>query len=307
MSTTPSTPDAITVVGPEPERNPDAISLVVLNRGSRHNRYAWFERAEAAPFHEIISVEAQERAYSVEPLTRRLQHTRFALVGPDADPAVGLRVAARIGQTDYLLVIWSTMTIPRGIERARAHFERSQVQAVGPALSGDRGEVIPCVHAPAANRRGLRVANHPPRSSAVPTLYLFEYVGLYRRSALLEPNGYDPQFTAPYWQRLDFGMRNVLWGNELLVEPAFRGAYTTMPEAENRTADADYARFYARNMALRFHGGGVVIPWYRPLGFALRARAPVGVVAREFSAAKVWVQQNRDRYTRVASEVVEAW
>lgn len=307
MSTTPSTPEAITVVGPQPTHKPDAISLVVLNRGPRHNRYPWFERAEAEPFHEIISIEPKERAYSVEPLARQLRRTRFALVGPGANPAVGLRAAARIGQTDYVLVIWSTMTMPKGIDRARAHFERPHVQAVGPALSGDRGETIPCVHVPQSGRRVLRIDNRPPRSSAVPTLYLFEHVGLYRRSALLAPNGYDSELTSPYWQRLDFGIRNFMWGNQLLVEPAFRASYTTMPEEENRTADANYARFYARNVAPRVRANGVAIPWYKPLGFALRSRAPIGVVAREFRAAGAWVQQNQSNYTRAASEVVETW
>ena len=48
------------------------------------------------------------------------------------------------------------------------------------------------------------------------------------------PGGFDPGLANPYWQKLDFGFRAWLWGEEIRVAQALKVSYAEAPDARGR-------------------------------------------------------------------------
>ena len=98
MSTTRLTFDGevdYTVVGHGPARTDDTPAVVLLNRSSRLLRRDHIAALVADGFLEIVSVELQENAFSVEALSTEFPHVRFALVSRRIDIGTQIALALR--------------------------------------------------------------------------------------------------------------------------------------------------------------------------------------------------------------------
>ena len=125
MSTIRSTRDnepAHTVVGRTPPAaksgEPSLPAVVLLNRSSRLLRRELLVELVEAGYREIVSVEPSERSYTVESLTREFEQVRFILIDQSVNTGEAINLAVTYLHAEYMVVIWSTMDVPQGVERA---------------------------------------------------------------------------------------------------------------------------------------------------------------------------------------------
>ena len=297
-----------TIVGPaRPETPTEGDGIVLLSRSSRLLRRELIRDIVAAGFREVISVEAQQHSYTVESLTREFPQVRFILLNRELNIGSRINLAMEHATTNSVLVMWSTMETPVGLERARRQLAADRVPCVVPLLRGERGEALPTVQAPALHRKALRVLALPLRGDHVETLTPFDFVALYDRRRFLAQGGFDEEIENAFWQKLDFGFRTYLWGGHIYALSSFRMNYRSMPEPEDQTGDRGYARFYAKNLAVRLADGVGRIPTLQAFGFAVRSGLGVSRTVRLFRGARNWVRDNRERFVRDPRSVVEEW
>lgn len=296
-----------TIVGTQAASQSDRPTVVLLNRSSRLLRRELFTELHAAGFTDILSIELQANSYSVEPITRAFSGVRCILTPAPMPIGDQIQLAARYALQDQMLVMWSTMAIPVGVDRAMERLRRQEVLAVAPAIRGDRGELLPTLQVPAFDRRTLRLLTLPIRADGGETIAPFDWVALYDRTKLEALGGFDHEIEHPFWQRLDLCFRAHMFGFRIPIVPVFRATYNTMPPAEDQTGDRGYARFFARNLAVRVGEEGGHLPRMQAVHFALRSNLGIFDTIRTFRDAREWILANRHRFVIDPRDLVDKW
>jgi len=147
----------------------------------------------------------------------------------------------------------------------------------------------------------------PPAKDGTRSLFPFDYCGIYSRERFVLTGGFDGGIVNPYWQKLDFGFRSWLWGEEIRIASALKVAYDAAPSVEDATPDSGYARFWLKNLAPLFRGDSSWIPGNRFWTY-LKCR-PAGLFSAlsEFRAAREWVGINKYRFKGDAAGLVDLW
>lgn len=287
---------------------PPPLSILVLNRGGRPYRNDYFRDLERLSTFEVISVESQEHSWDVEQLSKRHPRIRFLLL----HEAVSLGEAVNIGIKEaggrLVALFWNDMIpgTPFSDQLIRRVLETELLCTV-PLLQTPRYETVPSVVAPAFYGKKLKTLPMVPGMEGLASLYPFDYCGIYHRERFLSLGGYDREIGSPYWQKLDFGFRAYMWGEEIRSSTAFRLRYLSPHEAEETTPDESYGRFYLKNLALRFDGNEGRLSISRFFPYLHNRGGSMFDRIREFREARSWLKNNRFRFTRDARSVTELW
>lgn len=320
MNTTPTTSESLpetmqvpyTIIGKKREDRkitiPPLVSILVLNRGGRPYRNDYFKELERYSAFEIISIEEQERSYDVEQLSKRYPKIRFLLLHERISPGEAVNIGIKEAAGRLVLLIWNDMQ-PAGplSEAALKRFFESGRLCTAPHLQSQRYETVPSIVAPAFYRKHLKTFPMVPSSELMPSLFPFDYCGVYNRERFLLSGGFDTRISNPFWQKLDFGFRAYLWGEEILCSTALRIRYLSEHTSEDTTPDSCYGRFYLKNLALRFDGNIGVLPASRFFSYSRKRGVGIFEMLREFREASAWVKSNRYRFVRDARSVTELW
>jgi hypothetical protein len=312
MSTTPSTSDLpYTIVGGSrvQQSGPGVrgLSLLILDRGSRTMRAEIFSRLDGAGFDEVIAVVGPAPHYDVEQMAARYSGCRFVLLASDKTPGEQVNIGMHEATHPLVLVMWSDQEAQRISDGMLQRMEEGKSVCSVPSIRGDRGSFIPSVTAPAFHGNLFRTVPGQPGKHVTRSLYPFDFVALYQREAFRNLGGYDPRITNPYWQKLDFGLRVYLWGDQISVAPDMRvDAGRPIPQ-ENTTPDESYSRFHLKNLAVRFAGDSARLPTRRLLAFALRSGLGPVKAFSVFREIQAWVRRNRYRFVQDARRVTELW
>lgn len=310
MNTTRSTYNGTveyTIVGHAPVRNDEKPAIVLLNRSPRMLRTEYIASLVDAGYHEIVSVELKDSAYSVEALSSEFPNARFVLLDDALDTGTQIAIAFSIVRSEHVLVLWTTIAPPQGIERAVTALTTSSVLCVAPLLRTDRGEVLPVQIVPALRRRSLKVLRIPVRGENAETLFPSDYIGLYHRDRFFDVGGFDSGIESPFWQLCDFGFRSYMWGYSIPVVSGFRVSYRTVPEPVDETVKPGYARFYARNLAGRVTDNRLTVPMLSAIPFAIRSGLGLFRTLRVFSAARSWIRTNDEKFKIDAKTLIDRW
>jgi hypothetical protein len=316
MSTTRSTPSRgappYTVVGGGKAEGPQegrAVSVILLDRGTRLYRAELFRELERQGFESVISVEDGAEAVDVESLAQRHPRVRFVLLGGPANAGEKLNLGMREARTPYALVLWSDMRLASAGLSSR-FFDRVaelDLLCLAPFLAARKGETMPTALAPAMERQSLRILSLAPGRDGARSLFPFDYAGIYSREKFLLSGGFDGSIGKPHWQLLDFGFRAWLWGEEIRLSQALRLEYLEEPPAEDSTPDAGYKRFWLKNLAPSFRGDFAATSLSRFWGYWKRSGGDPFSARREFREAAEWVRENRFRFRMDASSLVDLW
>ncbi|ADK82035.1 glycosyltransferase family 2 protein [Sediminispirochaeta smaragdinae] len=300
-----------TIVGKKREDRkltiPPLLSLVVLNRGGRPYRNDYFRELERIGNFEIISVEGQERSFDVEALSARYPQVCFLLLHQRVSAGEAVNLGMKEAQGRLVLVLWNDMLPGPLSEGLLSRILSQERLCTVPHLQSPKLETVPSIAAPAFYRNRLKTLPMVPSADAVPSLFPFDYCGLYERERFLLLGGYDALISNPHWQKMDFGFRTHMWGEKLLCSTSFRVRYLGDHEAEDTTPDASYGRFYLKNLAVRFDGDAGVLPAGRFLPYAGKQGGSIFSRIREFRDASHWVRENRFRFCRDARSVTDLW
>lgn len=286
---------------------PAGIALVVLHRPGRPIRPETFEPLVRSGAEEVVVVLGPDPRYQLEQIVTTLERIRFVLTTHEV--SIGERINIGVGETRsrYVFTLWSDM-IPPPIGSALATLlQEDESFCHVPAIRNDRNEVVPSVHAPAFYRNLFRTVPMQPGVDGTLALYPFADVAIYARERFLSTGGYDTQIANPYWQRLDFGMRAYLWGERIRVLAGVRVETTRELTVDDTTPDPSYARFFLKNLALRFVRDQARLRWSQFLRFALRSGIGLSRAFSEFTRARAWIHENRYRFVQDARRVTELW
>ncbi len=316
MNTIPTTLDAgtvpYTVVGaPKPGGGGEApaLSVVLLNRGSRLYRGDPIAELERVGLGSVVSVEPKPESLDLEALSARHPGARFLLLSEPASPGAQINLAIRESRGPYVFVLWSDMALAAQGLSSR-FFERlaeRDILCQAPDLFARGGEQVPAAASPAFNRSSLKVLSLPPAKDGTRSLFPFDYAGIYSREKFVLTGGFDARLSNPYWQKLDFGFRAWLWGEEIRIAQALKVSYADAPTSEDETPDECYKWFWLKNLAPSFRGDCGAIGPSRFWSY-LRSRGGGAPSALgEFRAAREWVRKNRFRFRTDAASLVDLW
>lgn len=316
MSTTPITRNGKTIPytvvgGPKGRGGSEAVpvSLLLLDRGRHLFRNEVLREFDRLGFDSVLSVEEGGESFDLETLTQRYPRVRFLLLGESLSPGGKINLGVRESSAPFVFVLWNDMRLSTAGLSGR-FFERLAEQdylCLAPFLSSSRGEAVPSATAPALHRANLKVLPLAPAKDGAKTLYPFDYCGIYSKERFIQSGGFDEEIPSPYWQKLDFGFRAWLWGEELRLSQALRVSYEEDPPTEDSTVDADYARFWLRNLAPIYKGDSAVIPASRYWSYLRTGGRGILRSLREFREASDWVRTNRFRFRSGASSLVDLW
>lgn len=287
----------------------EPLTVILLNRGGRFYRSAVFQNLENAGIASVISVEMSAETYDVESLSARFPRVKFLV--PLEKVSVGelINTAMAETQSPRVLVLWNDQRLPQsGIpQRILDRLDEDPVLCMVPSLTGQKLETVPVCMIPAFSGKSLTVEPIPGARDLAPTVYAFDYSGIYDRSRFMALGGYDPSIVNPYWQNLDFGFRSYLWGERLVVSTSLRLTYEGEIPREDVTPDSSYIVFYLKNLAPIHGKKGIEIP--RRAFFTLLSKGGHSIFESIalFSSISRWVKENKERFVADARTVTASW
>jgi len=311
-----SVPDAgpYTVIGGDSldreQKDRPGLSIILLNRGTRAFRRDLFDELCKIGGREVISLESAPCPYDVETLTRRHDILRFVIFSEDSSTGARIDAAMREALSDHIFVIQGDMKLNAAGISSRVFTkiaERGRLCTV-PVFRNPEGELIPTAVSPLPGKGG--VFDVRPTAAADgenPTLMPWDYSGIYRRDRHFGIGGFDPLIIEPWWQKLDYGMRAWLWGEEIRTHSALRVEYLDEVLPEDSTPGPGYRRFFLKNLAVRRRGDTGRLSrsgWWA----YLRSSGESAAAGRHtWKDVKNWVSANRYRFLHDAGEITELW
>lgn len=316
MSTIPLTPNEpgvpYTVVGGQkgkgcPEGLP--VSVVLLNRGNKLYRSQLLAELERMGFDSILSIESIGDSPEMEGLASSFPQVRFLYPQEELSAGEQINIGMRESCGPYVFVLWNDMRLSTAALSSR-FFERLSEQdflCTSPFLSSRSGDAVPSLMTPAFDRSSLKILAFVPQKDWDKTLFPFDGCGIYSRDRFLKTGGYDRTIAEPWWQKMDFGFRAWLWGEEIRMAQALRMTYEENTPLEDTTPGDFYGRFYLKNLAVRVRDDEGHVPLAAFPPYLLRAARNPFAAAAEFRAARDWVRANRYRFRSDARSVVDLW
>ncbi len=282
------------------------LTLVVLNRGRSINRGGFFERLLDLGFADVLSVENAGSHYDVESLSQAHRDVRFLLLRRQTSLGEQVNVSMQEARGHFVYVIWNDMKVS-GLSDAMQNALRARnYLCTAPLVRNQKSELLPTAMAPAFYRSRLKVLPLVPAYTGTPTLYPYDYVGIYNREQFVFSGGYDHRILSPYWQKLDFGFRAHMWGYTVHVDPQLLVSSAHAP-VEDATPEESYKRFFLKNLSVRFSADQADLPVSRFPAFALKTGGGLYRSWRLFREVQNWVRENRYRFKQDARRVTELW
>jgi hypothetical protein len=317
MSTTPSISDsAYTVVGgsrspqvPAGQRGGPRLAIVVLNREGRLHREEFLREYAGRLPAEMVYVSGPEVAWDIDARARQFPEVRFLLLKQAASVGEWINLAMQETRAPLVLVVWSSVRFPADAFTPDLLLSFAAAGAVCcvPRMQTDRGDPVPTVHMPVFIRRRPRIIPLTELRDRMMCLYPFDYCGIYSRDRYLRVGGYDQQIVNPYWQKLDFGLRSLMWGERIEHRTGLLFTHHGEIPPEDTTRDAGYKLFYLKNLAVSVGQPGGVLPWRRFPAYLLASDTGPIASWREFESARRWVEANRVRFRSEARSLPDLW
>jgi hypothetical protein len=313
MSITPITSEAPTytvVGGPgNQDQNGRGFSLILLNRGGSMSRAGALEDFEKLHPGEIISLENSGNAWAIESLVSQFPRVRFILLGNTVTPGECVNIGMREAKSRLAAVFWSDMqVVPAG-------FPESSVRALDgdpplctmPWFYNHDNESMPVLQTPALQKKKLKVLPGLPAQEISPTLFPYDYCGIYSREKFLSLGGYDPAIRSPWWQKADMGFRARLWGEKIVSSRQFRVTASEAAPVEDTGPGPDYRIFFLKNLAVRCDNNAAHLPFFAFFPFFLYSGCGFFTALSEFRGARQWVNQNSSRFKMDSQSVTSHW
>ena len=321
MNTTPliSNPEppegeVYTVVGGEridrDKKGLSGLSIALLNRGSRPFRRDFFEELCRLGALEVISVESSPCPHDVEVLSRRYGQLRFLIFPESVNTGIKIDAAVREAVGDHVFVLWGDMQInTSGISsRVFAKVSEKERLCTVPSFRDNAGDPLPTLLGPLPGPGGsFDVRPYSAVSGESATLAPWDFAGIYRKDKHLALGGFDHRITESWWQKIDYGMRAWLWGEELRVHPSLKVGYIEEPPSEDASVGPGYRRFFFRNLAVRRLGDAGILPRSSWRSYRRSSGESAASAKQDWKDARFWVHENRYRFKRDAASLAETW
>ncbi len=321
MNTTPITseshPVSYTVVTGQREsripKKPSPLTILLLNRVGKFNREEFLTENQDLGFAEILCVEGTESAYDIESRARKFPAVRFLLLKEDVSTGAQINLGFQEARSENVLVVWSNIKISRRALTAETldRISKKGYLCTVPLVRDVKSVLVPTVHVPVFVGRKLRIVPWKSVADGMPSIFPFDYCGLYNTNRFLLVGGYDPQIVNPYWQKMDFGFRTHMWGERIICDTSLELSYSDEVTPEDNTPDASYKVFYLKNIAVkksRIEDKPIgFLPFYKYFVYMLHSDTGPIYSLKEFLSVRNWIRENRERFVQDSQSLVSGW
>ena len=285
------------------------ISIVIINRGARQYRSQIFQRLQNFNFRQIIFVEQAGNDYELENLTKTYPFVKFLV--PLEKVTVGDLINMAISEvdTEYALVLWNDTSI-KGDNLSRRFVEKvisEQILCQVPFLSTVSRQDLPVQMVPSMPGNVFTVNPCMTYKDKAPTLYPFDFIGLYNCDKFKQLGGFDYTIKNSYWQNLDFSFRAWLWGEEIRLASLFKIEYQEEVIPEDTTRDFSYLRFFLKNIAPIFKMDHADLPRKKMFKYISKAHFGLFDAIRDFNDAHSWIEKNKYRFKNDSKIFIDTW
>ena len=291
-------------------RGRPGLSIVLINRGAKPFRRELFDELSKIGVREVLSIESLPHPSDVETLSRRHANLRFIIFARESSLGARIDAAFREIQSDYAFVLRGDMHISAAGISSRVFSkisERGRLCTV-PVFRDETGERLPTAVGPMRLRGGLLEPQPAmPGRGETATLIPWDYTGIYRVETHQRTGGFDPLITEPWWQKLEYGMRCWLWGEEIIIHPALRVDYLEPPIPEEASHGPGSRRFFLKTLAPRRRGDIARLSRLQWWAYLRRSGDHAGAAGEDWREIRRWVKDNRCRFRRDAAALAELW
>lgn len=285
------------------------ISVIMLNKNGSHLRTQTLETLISCGFKTIVSVEPDSQNFNIDEVSRRYPTVKFVI--PLEKACDGTLINSCISEIDskYFLVLRDSMYIPNGFlsKNLAENILKNDVYCVVPRLVDMQGSGISNNFIPSASKGKFKMTLNPYIQDSLPTLYPFDYVGIYNREKFIELGGFDYTMTSEYWQNADLALRSWLWGEKTSITTKFQLAYAEECPVENTKPDLSYLKFYLKNVLPKFKSDHGVISVFSFFGYYLCSSCGLLESISQFKMARRWVNKNQYRFKKDIQYLIEHW
>ncbi len=286
------------------------VAVILLNTGTGGlYRTKLIERLIKNGFSSIVSIDKTAENYNVEDFARMFPCVRFVV--PHENVSIGdmINIGMAELEEDYVLVINDSIHVGSSMLSGNVldRYIAEENLCVVPRLVDAQRQPLPVRFTPMVESNTLKPISSSLISERIPTLYPFDFVGIYNRQRFVKLGGYDYTITSPYWQNLDFSVRSWLWGESIVMSPLFQLAYDDSVPVEDSTPDKSQLRFYLKNCAPKFSADRCYIPISRFFSYKKQSGRSFADARRDFKVARNWVEKNRYNFTKDIYMLIDSW
>jgi hypothetical protein len=234
---------------------------------------------------------------------------RILIAEAGASEAGIINCAIRESTGSHVLLMTSSMRL-HGSGLSSRFFERLAAEglfAVAPRLYSPEKAQIPSARMPLFERGMLEPLPMLVEKGPMSTLYLPHMAGIYDRQAFLALGGYSTEFTTPYWQCLDLGLRVWLRAMRMAVLPSFELEFTMLPPPEDRSRGKDCASVWLRNLAPVYSQDSVFLPRLSIFRFLWLYKGNAFQALGMYRQRAAWVRANRFTFKLDMRTLAELW
>lgn len=300
-----------TIIGGS-EKNPfvsHPISVIVLTREISHYKNQMYESLMKNGFESIVSIEHHVENYAIEELSKKYPCVKFIIPHEKISTGEKINIAMSEIESPYVLVLWDDIKTRSNIitDMLLSRLTESETLCLGPTLQNDQMQILLVKMKPHLQKTNFSVLPTQVFYESSPTLYNYDFIGIYNRQKFIQMGGFDYSIKAPYWQNLDFCLRSWLWGEQILLSPIFRLSYEDTGPLEDSTIDPSYQRFYLKNLLPLFSEDKAYIPVSSFFAYSRRSSYSFFESLAQFRNAREWVEKNKYRFRTDAKMLITTW
>ncbi len=285
------------------------ISVILLNETGPQFHTVMLENLISCGFKSIISVEPNNENCNIENISKKYPSVKFFV--PLEKTTDGELINACVSEIDskFFLVLRDSLYIPTGflLENMAENLVSENLFCLVPRLfaKGDSSvsmHIIPDVY---KGRFSMEAVSSV--SDMSPTVFPFDFIGLYNREKFISTGGFDYTITSHYWQLADLSLRAWLFGEKINITTRFFITYKKEVPILEYSFDLSYLRFYLKNVLPRLKNGSAFISNFSFFTFFRHSSCGFFESLRQFKNAKKWVNSNRYRFVFDLQSFIENW
>jgi hypothetical protein len=295
---------------------------VLLNRGGRYPRRTLFQEFEKTGFDYVISIEGKEERYDLEELAGRFPFVRFILLKDEINQGGWINLAVSELDSPLFFVLWNDIRLLHGTAAAKIAERFLAGPAEGeartapspckrlctvPVIQNSGYQTLPTLVSPGLHQGLIKTLPYAPLREENPTLYPFDFVGIYDRLRFIRLGGFDSTIRSPYWQLMDFGVRSWLWGERIAGTQLVRVCYDGGLPPEDSSAGVSYKRFFLKNLAPVFRRDSAHLPLRRFPAYLFTSGESPLAAWKEYAVSRQWVELNKYRFTTDMENLAKNW
>lgn len=280
------------------------FAILLLNRGSPQYRDTLFREICSLGSAEVISLEQSPASHNLESLSRQYANLKFLIFARKTTVGAQINTAIREADSEYIYVLQGDMKANISLSFPKL----TEILCTTPVFTDRQGKTIPTSIGPiVGTKRIFDTQPRIPKKNGTPSLLPWDYTGIYNKMRHQSIGGFDSQIEESWWQKLDYGMRAWLWGEEIRTYLSLKVSYLDELHMEDLSSGIGYLRFYLKNIAVRRDRGYADLPFRLVLSLLFSAGLSIWDVGDQIRKLRHWMKVNRYRFKRDAAELTELW